>query len=126
MKRVLTASILFFALFAVCTFSRRTVQQIVVVSSQDVFLAQTFLDEDEKELAQDALQQSYQNWMENRDKLSVLLTHNTLDQIEEQYLRAQQYAADQQLEDCRAEVQELQYNLQQLGESEQFCLANIL
>lgn len=126
MKRVFTASVLFFTLFAVCTLSCRTIRQIVQVSSQDVFLAQTFLAEDKKERAQEALQRSYQNWIANKEKLGILLTHHTLEQIEQQYLRAQQYAADQQLEDCRAEVQELQYSLQQLGESEQLRLENIL
>lgn len=73
-----------------------------------------------------ALRESYQDWKSQRTWLHILSRHDLVDSAESMYCRAIAFASVRELSELRAELADLDSQLERLRETERFSLNNIL
>ena len=76
--------------------------------------------------AGDALAKSYEDWSERQVFLHIVSEHEAVDDAEAMYRRAMAFAAEQESNEFRAELADLQDQLRLLAELERFPLTNVL
>ncbi len=76
--------------------------------------------------AEKLLAESYQDWRYYQTYLHVLAKHDQVDDAETMYRRANAFAVTQELSEFRAELADLDAQLDLLAETERFTLHNIL
>ena len=76
--------------------------------------------------AEEALSGSYRDWTARQSKLHILLRHDAIDDAEAMYLRAMAFAATEEPSEFRAEIADLQSQLELLAELERLSLKNVL
>ena len=76
--------------------------------------------------AMETLLESYEDWTENQRWLHVLSRHDVVDGAETMYCRAITFAAAREYSEFRAELADLDAQLQLLADAEHLSLENIL
>ena len=88
--------------------------------------AAALASEDDWDAAEDALQQSYDDWSGHQTYLHIVEKHDAVDDAEAMYRRAFAFAGEQEPSEFQAEVADLRDQLRLLAEMERFSLKNIL